>query len=206
MVKLVLIRHGESELNSRSVFYGHLDPGLSENGRLQAELLSKNYHYDKPDLLVCSDMKRALETAAPLAQRFGLKINAEQDLKEMDFGLWEGLEYCEINSRWPDELKCFYSDPYEAHIPGGESMKQVESRCIKRIKELVLEHQNKNETIAIVAHGIVIKLIIAYCLQMPMKNIWSIQQYNTAVNVLRFDEGNCTVELLNCISHINLKK
>lgn len=206
MMKLVLIRHAESDLNQQQVFYGQIDAALSEKGQWQAIKLSENYMYDVPDILISSNMKRAIETARPLANNLALKMELCQDLREMDFGSWEGHQYSYIDRKWHEELRRFYTDPANACIPGGESIRQVEKRSIGKIREIINEYQEKDKVIGIVSHGIVIKLIIAHYMGIPLGRIWSIRQDNTAVNVLRFDDGYCTLELLNGVYHKNIEK
>ena len=77
MTEIIIIRHGETEWNQTGRFQGHSDVPLSETGRAQAEALGRNLGLDHVDAIYASDLTRAIETAAPLAARFGLTVTPD---------------------------------------------------------------------------------------------------------------------------------
>ena len=78
------------------------------------------------------------------------------------------------------------------------------SVAMKRLREIVVEHEPHDHTVGIFAHGAVLRTMLAGILQMPLSMVWCLSQYNTAVNLARFDEGRPTVELLNSTAHLAL--
>jgi alpha-ribazole phosphatase len=95
----------------------------------------------------------------------------------------------------------FLQHPDILEIPGGESFPAVQRRAMKRLNELIEKHDG--QTIVVVAHGAVLRTLLAAALHMPLQYLWSIRQFNTAVNIVRYDaDANPTVELLNSTAHL----
>ena len=93
MTEIIIIRHGETEWNKTGRFQGHSDIALSQEGRAQAAALGRNLAVDDVDAIYASDLTRAMETAAPLAKRFGLEVIPDAALRELNFGAWEGRNF-----------------------------------------------------------------------------------------------------------------
>lgn len=201
MTEIIIIRHGETEWNQSGRFQGHSDVPLSEEGRAQAEALGRNLIVDQVDAIYASDLMRAMETAAPLAARFGLKVIADPLLRELNFGAWEGRSFTEVNADSPDTMKEFYRDPERAAIPESEPFPDFQKRVAGRVREIAAAECGKR--VVIVSHGASIRILLADLLSMPIRSIWHISQLNTAVNRIRFeDDGFAIVTLLNDTSHL----
>lgn len=201
MTEIIIIRHGETEWNQSGRFQGHSDVPLSEEGRAQAEALGRNLIVDQVDAIYASDLIRAMETAAPLAARFGLKVIADPLLRELNFGAWEGRSFTEVNADSPDTMKEFYRDPEQAAIPESEPFSDFQKRVAGRVREIAAAECGKR--VVIVSHGASIRILLADLLSMPIRSIWHISQLNTAVNRIRFeDDGFAIVTLLNDTSHL----
>src|SRR5450759_4619565 len=104
---LLAIRHGETEWNSQGRFQGHLNSALSEAGLAQAEALGERLARESVDLLLSSDLGRALQTASAIARRTGREIVVEPRLRERRMGIFEGLTPAEVQTRYPDEYARF---------------------------------------------------------------------------------------------------
>ena len=202
MTEIIIIRHGETEWNQTGRFQGHSDVPLSETGRAQAEALGRNLALDHVDAVYASDLTRALETATPLAARFGLTVTPDPLLRELNFGAWEGQSFNDVNAENPDAMKQFYNDPERAGIPHSEPFPDFQKRVAGRVREIVAEQRGKR--IVIVSHGASIRILFADILAMPIRSIWHISQFNTAVNKIRFeDDGFAVVTLMNDTSHLH---
>ena len=201
MTKVVFIRHGQTEWNANRRYQGQSDVPLSAAGEEQARLLAVNFPVEHLDAVYSSDLQRAMFTAKGVADRFGLSVCPEPAFRELCFGKWEGLTYEEIASQWPEAMVHFIKSPDVMIIPDGETFPAVQERAIKRLHELIAMHEG--QTIAITAHGAVLRTILATALHMPLKYLWSIRQFNTAINIIRYDkDANPTVELVNGIAHL----
>jgi len=174
---------------------------LTEEGRKQAEKLADNFPVAKVDAIYASDLCRAMVTAETIAKKFGLKVQAEPAFRELSFGDWEGLTYQQIVENWEEAMANFLQHPDIMEIPGGESFPAVQQRAMKRLNELIEKHDG--QTIVVVAHGAVLRTMLTAALHMPLQYLWSIRQFNTAVNIVRYDaDANPTVELLNSTAHL----
>ena len=205
MTRVVLIRHGQTEWNKFGKYQGQSDVALSEEGLEQAICLADNFPLERLDAVYASDLKRAMVTAETVAERFGLQVRPEEAFREISFGDWEGLTYEEIVSGWPEAMKNFLLHPDIMEIPHGETFPRVRERAMKRLGEVVAEHEPHNHTIGIFAHGAVLRTMLTAIMQMPLSQVWTLSQYNTAVNIVRFDEGRPTVELINSTAHLAMK-
>ena len=201
MTEIIIIRHGETEWNKTGRFQGHSDVPLSAEGRTQAAALGKNLVVDHVDAIYASDLTRAMETAAPLAQRFGLEVISDPQLRELNFGAWEGRNFNDVNAENPNAMKNFYTDPEQADIPESEPFPEFQRRIAGRVREIVARERGKR--IVIVSHGASIRILLADILSMPIRSIWHLSQLNTAVNKIRFeDDGFAVVTLMNDTSHL----
>ncbi|EJO21412.1 putative alpha-ribazole phosphatase [Selenomonas sp. FOBRC6] len=201
MTEIIIIRHGETEWNKTGRFQGHSDVPLSAEGRAQAAALGKNLVVDHVDAIYASDLTRAMETAAPLAQRFGLEVISDPLLRELNFGSWEGRNFNDVNAENPNAMKNFYTDPEQADIPESEPFPEFQRRVAGRVREIVAQERGKR--IVIVSHGASIRILFADILSMPIRSIWHVSQLNTAVNKIRFeDDGFAVVTLMNDTSHL----
>ena len=201
MTEIIIIRHGETEWNKTGRFQGHSDVPLSAEGRAQAAALGKNLVVDHVDAIYASDLTRAMETAAPLAQRFGLEVISDPLLRELNFGAWEGRNFNDVNAENPNAMKNFYTDPEQADIPESEPFPEFQRRVAGRVREIVAHERGKR--VVIVSHGASIRILLADLLSMPIRSIWHLSQLNTAVNKIRFeDDGFAVVTLMNDTSHL----
>lgn len=99
MVKLFIIRHAESEWNPIGRYQGLLDPGLSERGLKQVELLGRALEKEKIDVIYSSPLKRTYQTAQEIAKRQGLEIIEDKRIIEIDHGVWSGMLVEEVRER-----------------------------------------------------------------------------------------------------------
>lgn len=205
MTKVIFIRHGQTEWNINGRYQGQSDVPLSAKGIEQAKLLAKNFPIADIAAVYASDLSRAMTTAKIVAAKFNLQVQSEPSFRELNFGDWEGLTYDEIVSGWHDAMENFLLHPDILVVPHGESFQMVQKRAVARLNELIANHEG--DTIVIVAHGAVLRTMIAAALHMPLEYLWSIRQFNTAVNIVRYDtDANPTVELLNSTAHLENEK
>lgn len=202
MTRLLLVRHGETVWNYTSRYQGHTDIELSEKGREQAWLLAKRLKKEKIKAVYSSDLKRAYETASILASPHNLPVKVTKELREINFGVWEGLTYQEIMEQYKELASEWYQHPGKIRIPGGENFKDLKERAYNKILELA--HQNDPGTIIVVAHGGTIRAIICGLLDIELNNAFRIRQDNTALNIIECNHGGYNVlSLLNGISHLH---
>lgn len=199
--KLILVRHGRTLWNSTGRFQGQSDIELSEEGLEQAKTLAENFPVEHIDKVYSSNLKRAFVTGKTIADKFNVPIIADTRLREISFGLWEGLTYDEIHAKWSKELDMMFDRPdLDFMPPEGESFAQVQNRGIEALNDIVANNQDK--TIVITAHGGILRTLLAHALHMPLRYIWTLRQDNTAVNIVTYYSEKATVELINGTAHL----
>ncbi|MGI5892513.1 MAG: alpha-ribazole phosphatase [Bacillota bacterium] len=193
--RIYLIRHGETEFNNLWRYQGLLDHGLNENGQAQALALGTYFAQRKVDAIYASNLKRALETAKPIAEIHNLPINTEERLKEMDFGLWEGLSFAEIEADFPDLAKRWLAEPHLVTIPQGETFVQVGQRAAAAFRDIADKH--RGQSVVIVAHGGVNRLILCDLFGLDYCRLRQFKQDNGAVTIIDSYDNIYTLSLAN---------
>ena len=200
MTKIFLIRHGETEWNKIGKLQGSSDIDLLPEGIEQARLLVKHAPFNSVDAIYSSDLKRAIETAEILAEKFDLPVIKERGLRETSFGTWEGRYLSELAKENPQGFEKFFTQPDKVKPPNGETFLQSQARIMNALEEIIADNEDKN--IIVVSHGAAIRLIICAALVIPISKMWAIGQYNMALNILSFADGHFSVELLNSTLHL----
>lgn len=189
-----LIRHATPE-GVAGVCYGRSDPGLSFAGKQEARRVSKRLRREPLSHIYSSPLRRARETALFIAKPHGLTVEPVEELSEMDFGDFEGLTYEQIERRSPGHFKLWMESPTEISFPNGEGFSEMRNRVLSTIKQIRTQHAG--ETIALIAHSGVIRIIVAETLGIADHGIFRIAQDYAALNRLRYFENQGVVDLLN---------
>jgi len=200
LTRLYLIRHGETVWNAESRAQGSKNVELSRVGRNQAKLLAKRMSKFPIDRIFASDLDRAYETAAELANVLSLKVEKIADLREMNFGVWEGLTNDEIKNQYHEHYTVWRNTPHTADIPNGERLIEVQKRGLKAIYNIVENYRNQN--IVVVSHGTMIKTIILGILDIDLSNFYKIKQDNGSINIIDFKTYGPVVITLNDAAHL----
>ena len=201
MLRIFLIRHGETEWNTEGRLQGNSDVKLSAEGIHQAYLLAEHAQLPNVDVIYSSDLSRAVETAKVLGAKFNLPVTTTPNLREINFGDWEGKSIAELNEKHPKSFGRFFTAPERCHPPNGETFLEAQARVMNVVRNIIAEHDNRN--VVIVAHGAVNRLILGAALDMPIHKMWAISQFNTALNILRVADGGFVVELINGTDHLH---
>ncbi len=157
MTELILIRHGETDLNRGPYFQGQIDVALNERGLEQARRLAQRLTGESIDVLVCSDLTRTRQTAAPSSAQLGLPPQPLAELREQHFGMFEGLSFPQVMERHPEQWQSWSRHDPEYALPGGESMRQFHARVVAAIHALAARHAGRN--VVVVTHGGVLDMV-----------------------------------------------
>lgn len=205
-MEIILIRHGTTLWNLEGRIQGISDVELAPEGLRQAKLLAENFPFDKVDAIYSSDLSRAKNTAQFIADKFNLPVQTTNGLREMDFGCWEGKYFSELEKNEPDTLKIFHTSPDKLKLDRAETVQQAQNRAMDTINKIIAQYElNSSSRIVCVAHGTINRTILFGILEIPLKNLWRITQFNTAVNVIKVYDGGAIVELINGTSHLKNK-
>jgi broad specificity phosphatase PhoE len=204
-MRLLLIRHGETDHNADQIALGREDVPLNERGRAQAQALAeaaKAGALPGPIAAVYSSpLERALATASPLAEALTKSVRIEQALIEMDVGEVENQTFTELRERYPDFLRAWRSDDCaDVAMPGGESLRQVQERAWAALE--TLRERHIEETVAAVTHNFVILTLLCRALELPLGQFRRLRHDLGAVSLIELTAERGTLLLLNDRCHL----
>lgn len=193
--RLVLVRHAETEESARGRCYGRLDVPLSPRGLRQAEALGAALAELPLAAVYASPLARALDTARPIAAAQELDPVVLDALRELDFGEVEGLRYDEIEAQRPELFRAWMDDPAGVPFPGGESLGDLRARVLPAAAEIRARHVR--EAVAVVAHGGVIRIVLAEALGLADGALFRLDQAEGGVSVVDWLDGVPLVRTAN---------
>jgi alpha-ribazole phosphatase len=159
--KLLLLRHGDVGEKYRDQYIGSTDISMSELGQHQVTAVRTWLLSHSIDSCYCSPMKRCREAAKIVLEQRNMDCTIDPDLREIDFGRWEGLTFDEINRDFPDDVSKWNEFDKDFSFPDGERIGDFIKRIICFADRLEAESA---DTVLVCAHGGVIRLLICYFL------------------------------------------
>jgi len=201
MTRIILVRHGETEWNRVERFRGRADLPLNDTGLVQAAATGRRIAAEyRPVAVYSSPLSRPVKTAEAIARRFGLPVQVNVGLIDIDYGQWQGLTPDEARERWPDIVNCWYNAPHTARIPGGESLDDLHGRAFGAVNEIAARH--KGQTIVLVSHTVINRVILLGVLGLGRDRFWRLRQDTCAINVFRVEGSVFTLVSLNDSYHL----
>jgi len=201
-MKILLARHGETPWNAEGRYQGQEDIPLSPIGEVQARALGERLADVRIDRAVASPLVRAARTAQlALGEERAAMLTFDEGLKEIAHGTWEGLLAEEIRERDPDRMHAWRHQPHEVLMPEGESLQHVLDRAWPAFAR-ACAGMGAHETLLVVAHDAVNRVLLCRILGMPLAKLWSFRQAPTTLNLLEGpDVDHLDVVRLNDCSH-----
>jgi len=201
-MRILLARHGETAWNAEGRYQGQEDIPLSPVGEAQARALGKRLHGVRIDRAVASPLSRALRTAElALGEERAALLTTDDGFKEIAHGEWEGLLAQEIHTRDPERLRAWRETPHEVLMPQGESLQHVLDRAWPALQR-ACAGLDSDETLLIVAHDAVNRVLLCRVLGLPLQRLWSFRQAPTTLNLLEgADVDHLEVVRLNDCAH-----
>lgn len=184
-MELILIRHAQSKGNKDNIVQGQIDEGLSELGKEQADLLSKYFDTAKITAIYSSDLGRALQTAEPTAKKLELKIKTDSDLREADFGIWEGLTYDEVKQKFQRDYDAWHKNYYTR--PHWFESFQSHFERVKRAIEKILISHSLNNRVLVFTHGGSLKTQVGFFKNLSGEELTSFSNTNCSLTLLKFN-------------------
>jgi phosphoserine phosphatase len=206
-VRLLLVRHGETEWNRQGRFQGQIDIPLNDNGRQQAQKAGDFLKDVKIDFAISSSMSRPKETAEIILQPHSdISLDVDDGLREISHGLWEGKFEKDIEQEFPGELERWRTIPAKVQMPEGENLQQVWERSAIAWRKIVSTGLDQHHQIGlVVAHDATNKSLLCQILGLPAENFWNFRQGNGAVNVIDYPnglDGFPVLEAMNITAHL----
>ncbi|MDH2456011.1 bifunctional RNase H/acid phosphatase [Corynebacterium bovis] len=197
--RLLLLRHGQTELSAEGRFSGLSDPALTATGRDQARRAAA-YLASRGgiDAVVTSPLRRTRETAAACVASLGLDeaaVTTDRGVVELDFGEWEGRTFAEVHERWADEHTAWMTDPTVPAV-GGESLSDVDDRVAAAVDGIV--ERNPGRTVLVVSHVTPIKATVRRALGASADIYRTLHLDLASLSVVEFyPDGRSVVRLVN---------
>ena len=165
---LVLSRHGQSIWHAENRYAGSSDIDLTPVGRQQAQALAAWAGAHRPDALYSSPVRRARESTEPVAAATGMTATIEDDLREVHFGVAEGLTIGEMRTRFPEDTARFESDPVDGSFPAAEPPHGAAARGAAALRRIAGAHPG--QVVLVVAHSTLLRLVLCSLLSIPLRN------------------------------------
>ncbi len=201
MTKLIFVRHAQADSNQKAkvCFNGTLDEDLTVKGVIQAKKAAEKLKNITINHIFSSSLKRAVQTAEIINHYHNLNIIIDKRLNEANFGLWEGMTMSEVKSKYPEMYNNRLKDKYHYRIKHGESYEDVENRVSSFLNEIIKKYNN--DTVLIVTHATVLKLIFKYLLKKTLTEVESHYYRNTCITIINVKD-KISIEIFNDSSHL----
>jgi ribonuclease H / adenosylcobalamin/alpha-ribazole phosphatase len=192
--KLVLVRHGQTVQNVAGIAQGWNDSELSDAGRDQVLRLAERLAHVKATALYSSPLGRAMSTAQAIADTTGLPIVTLDDLREMNYGGWEGRSFLDVRREDEETYQRWIADE-ECQCPGGESHNDVRRRLERAFAAIETSRP------IVVTHGTALRIAVTALLELPVMHARYFAQDNAALNVFVSRGGRWVMKCWNDDSH-----
>lgn len=200
---MILIRHGKTDYGAARRYCGFSDPPLNDEGVRQSRQLAARLKDLRIDQVYSSDLTRARQTARILFAHDSVEQTA--DLREMNFGLFEGLTYEQIMEKYPVLYRDWVANPEQIKPPHGERLGDLSKRVKERVSAILSRHDGR--TVAVVTHGGPIRMVLCDALQLDWTRFWQVPQEFGACNVIEYPTGAPPVVIaVNDVSHLSTQE
>jgi broad specificity phosphatase PhoE len=199
MLHLMLVRHGETEWNAQRRYQGQTNVPLSGLGRRQAELVAERLTGERIDAVYASDLKRAWETAQIIAEKSGLQVLSEPRLRELKFGILEGLTFDEAQEKYPEMINAWLED-FNNTPEGAETIDVFNARIISLLDDLKGKHDE--QVLLLVGHGGSLSEILRVVLGLSREKRWYLEMENASLSEVLIDDDYISLKRVNDTCHL----
>lgn len=198
---IYFLRHGETTSSQTGTYCGILDIDLTPEGNQMAEDFANAYKSIPWTAVFCSPLKRTMQTAKPLCDSLGIKLEVREGIKEITYGQWEGKTPEEVNSQYHDEYVRWLADPGWNSPTGGEKGVDISRRSSEVLEEIEQTYSDGN--ILVVSHKATIRIMICYLLGIDVGRYRDrIGMPVAAVSIVKMAEHGPLLEIMGDRSHL----
>ncbi len=190
MKQLYFVRHGQTEWNAAHRVQGQWNSDLNKLGRAQAEINGQLLSDLNIEALFASPLDRTRQTAEIINRHLELPITFDERIKEWDCGDWSGYLYDEVRKKWSEEWQAYQADRFNYRGPNCENVPDMMERARPFLDEILAHPAN---TIAIVSHGMIGKIMVSMLLEFDERSTLDLGQPNDVVFKLSLDNNNIEV-------------
>lgn len=201
--RIVLVRHGVTDFTAAGKLDGRggPDPSLNAEGRRQARAVAagvRAFVGDSPARVITSNLRRAIETGAAIADEFGVRAQIDADWDEQSFGDWDDKSVGYLGTHHPQELLRFREDPHYSR-PGGEAHADLEARVLAAFERAVAA----GGTVVVASHRKPIVTVLAHVLGIPYERIWRLATAPASLTSVEvWVDGGASVAFVNDTGHL----
>jgi broad specificity phosphatase PhoE len=199
-LKLLVLRHGETDSVRERRFTGWRDVPLTDGGRRQCEAAARALEGTIVAAIYASPLDRTRTSAEIVAKPHLLDVRVDPAFREIGFGDWEGLTRDEAAARYPEAWQVWRTAPSRFVAPGGEPLAAVAQRVAAGVEALRTAHDG--QTVVLVTHAIVTRLIVLAALGLGPDRLWSVDASPAGLSELEYREDWVTVHRVNTLAHL----
>lgn len=199
-MKLVIVRHGETEWNRQNKLTGQLDSPLTSKGIQQAYAIANRLRGSSFTTFYSSDLGRAVETANIIAEICGKTVIFDSELREWNMGIFQGLTVSEIYEKFPQVQQERERIGDEYIIPQGESLRQCRERVTRVLNKIAELHLD--ESVVVITHGCFLMTFFEVVLNLPPENWWRFKLHNANFCSFEYINGYWSLIVWNDTSHL----
>jgi probable phosphoglycerate mutase len=201
LTRFIVVRHGETQWNLESRIQGHGDSALTSRGLEQADAIARRLAGEAFDVLVSSDLGRALQTVQAIGRATNREVVADARFRERNFGCCEGITYAELHERYPDGFGRHLQDnDPDLRLPDAETRREFYARIAGSFEELAAEHPGK--TVLVVCHGGVLAALFRHIHGIPAGELKSVEIPNAAYNSVVREPSGWRIEAWADTAHL----
>lgn len=188
---LIIVRHGETEENSKDIIQGHMNGSITKRGIMQARKTARALARYKADVIFSSDLERAAKTAGEIARFQKAEIHYSKLLRERKVGDFEGKKRSEFH----EYRRAHGFEEHSFRPSGGENYADVKRRVLGFMKRLSKRYENS--TVIIVTHGVVVRALVSAYAGVPLRESPGIKVRNAGWIAFKVNEKGKAVEMQN---------
>ena len=202
MTTILLVRHGEvaGNVGDKPTFVGWNDLPLNESGLGQAQAVAQYLQSEKLAAVYSSDLQRAKNTAEAIASHHNLPVQIDADMREVNYGAWEGLGEVDLLREYSEQWTSRQNDPWNVAAVEGESYAQMWQRFLPKWNLLVGKHVG--ETVVLVAHNGLIRMLICHLMGAPFENFKRVHVSNGSVSRIGASPAGVLLRSINETNHL----
>jgi phosphoserine phosphatase len=200
-LRLIVMRHGETEWTRAGRYAGSHDVPLNPTGLRQCDAAAAALAGRTVSAVYASPLERARTSAEIVAKPHRLAVVTEPAFREMTFGTWEGRTRDEVAAAFPDLCRTWWEAPHLAALPGAETLAEVGRRVTDGLAALRGRHAD--DTVMLVSHGVVIRLLVLHALGLGPERLWSLEASPAGITELEYEDDWATVHRMNTVVHLD---
>jgi probable phosphoglycerate mutase len=197
---LYVVRHGATDWNQSGRIQGHMDIPLNETGRAQARLASLRLAGVQATALYSSDLLRAYETAQIIGQATGLGVVQTPGLREINFGVWQGLSSLQIRERDPDVYAARRANPYDVAPSGAETWRHFYDRALQAVRDILAA--TTAQRVIVVTHSGVCTVIGLHAQGFDCTGKRTFDSHNCGIHTIAVHGDSWQAVTFNDITHL----